>query len=368
MIDFGALAAAEGLPPTATNISRLAEQYGAETASWAFHQWSLRERAKQKFCDARDMLFTQAGLEQASHERVASYHASRFPEAATVADLTCGIGADLIALAKRGPAVGFEIDPITAEYASHNLRKLECEVVNADCLAADWNFEYAFADPSRRSEGTRTLDPSAFQPDPAVLSKRLRNLSFAGMKMSPMLSDEFLASLSPSIEFISYGWECREAMAWYGAGAPAGTFALKVETGERLVSGGAAPTTEVPTEYFYEADPAAIRAHCLPAVCETVNAAKLGDSNGYLSGPELRQTAWARSYRVLEAGSFDIKRVRQLLKTRGGGTPEVKSRAKLDTADLRRRLATPGRARPVLAVYAVKKSIRFALLEPITST
>ena len=51
------------------------------------------------------MLFTEAGLEQATRLKVAALHAGRFARAGVehVADLGCGIGGDALALAARRP-------------------------------------------------------------------------------------------------------------------------------------------------------------------------------------------------------------------------------------------------------------------------
>ena len=70
------------------------------------------------------MLFTEAGLEQATRLRVAALHAGRFARAGVehVADLGCGIGGDALALA----AIDLEVtaadaDEVTAAIAAFNL-------------------------------------------------------------------------------------------------------------------------------------------------------------------------------------------------------------------------------------------------------
>ena len=71
----------------------------------ALTQARLRVRARAKFgADADRMYLTAAGLEQATRAVVAEHRAARFAAAgaAGVADLCCGIGGDLIALARAG--------------------------------------------------------------------------------------------------------------------------------------------------------------------------------------------------------------------------------------------------------------------------
>ncbi|MCL6593599.1 MAG: extracellular solute-binding protein, partial [Alicyclobacillus sp.] len=155
-------------------------------AAWAFTQWALRERARAKFPDADRMLFTREALEQATPYAVARYHASRFPAGVLVADLTAGIGGDLMALAERGPVVAFEPDEERAACAEWNAG---IAVRREDAMKAEWDWEYAFCDPSRRRAGRRLTQPQDFSPNPVEVARRMADLRLGGIKLSPMLSD-----------------------------------------------------------------------------------------------------------------------------------------------------------------------------------
>ena len=99
--------------------TRLRQRYPASLVASALAQQDLRWRARAKFSRAMDMFFTRDGLEQSSSEPVARHRAGRLAAAAAeaasaagsgppvIADLCCGIGGDLIALAAvLGPAPG----------------------------------------------------------------------------------------------------------------------------------------------------------------------------------------------------------------------------------------------------------------------
>ena len=76
--------------------------HSPELVSAVLTQSRLRTKAEAKFGEfARQMIFTKAGLEQATRLTVAARHAQRFAEAGIghVADLGCGLGADSMALA-----------------------------------------------------------------------------------------------------------------------------------------------------------------------------------------------------------------------------------------------------------------------------
>ena len=351
-----ALLAAEGKDPTPSEIGRVSVATSPEAARWAFTQWEVRARAAAKYARASEMLFTREAMEQGTHEVLARYRASRFPADVEVADLTCGIGGDLVALAARGPVVGYELDSERADYALHNLAVLglHADVRLADGLQAASNHRYAIADPARRVAGRRTLDPTQFEPDPTTLASLMGGMELGALKLSPMLDDRYLEGLGGGLEFISYGGECREACVWLGDSAEPGRWAVDAATGERLEESDAPWPVDDPAAYVYEADPAAIRAHALGGF----GLDGLGDSNGYLTGTDLVESPWLRGYKVFGHGAWDLKAIARLLD--GWATPVVKMRAcRIDPEATRRALKGTGRPGAIVMAYPVGKKIRF---------
>lgn len=377
-IRFDALRLAKGLTPTASNIQKVAASTNGEAASWAFTQWELRGRAKAKFRRAKEMLFDRDGLEMASHEALAAYHASLFPFGVRVADLTAGIGSDLIALADGREALGFEVDAQRIAYARHNLAVYgrEANLEQLDCLSARWDFDYAFADPSRRTRAGRTAEPDDFLPPLVDVAKRMAQLDAGAIKLSPMLTDTVLADLSGSIEFLSFGRECREAVALLGdtyrfqAVEKGPRFkAIHIESGEALPGG---PVTvgpvEVPGARLFEMDPAAIRAHAAGVLSRLAGVEPLGDSNGYLTSDSDfpgRWAVWVRSYRVLAFGRADEKAIKAALRSLDARVEAVKVRGvKEDPIAWKKRIGRAGAVPVVLVLYPVGKSLRYAFVEP----
>jgi SAM-dependent methyltransferase len=360
-----ALELSRGLEPTASNIGRVSAKTSPEAARWAFTQWELRKKAVKKgFPKAEEMLFTREALEQASHFAVARYHASLFPTGELVADLTCGIGSDLIALAERGPVVGFDIDAERLEYARHNLsvHGLKGELVLDDPLERDWTFEYAFADPSRRVAGRRTLDLSEFSPSPHRLSERLAQIKFGAIKLSPMIPDGAMDCLGSRLAFVSYNRECREALVCRGKDAIADKFAERIETRAKLRPSNQPTSIDDPLQFLYEADPAAIRVHALSAISNDLHG--LGDSNGYLTSESEVESEWLTRFRVLDFGHFDQKSLRARLGELGGGIPVVKSRIPgLDVAKFPRAFKAEGRRTLIVVLYLVAMARRYAIVE-----
>lgn len=354
-LHFEALARAEGLPMHPNAIEKVVKQTSPEAARWAFGQWELRARAATKFAKAREMLFDREGLEMATHEDVAAYHASLFPAGELVTDLCCGIGADLIALARRGPVIGFELDPMRAAYASHNLwvHGLEAEVRQRDCLQDGWS-GFVFADPARRGGGRRFESASLYEPSPAAIREKLAVLDVPEkrlvMKLSPMMRDE---DLGPSVEFLSFQGECREALTLSDGN---GIWAVHLESGERRQRVADPVPADTPGRYLFDADPAAIRAHALGSF----GLGSLGDHPGYLSGNELLETPWLRAYEVLESFPANEKILAAQLKE--VGTLILKQRgAGLDLQKLESKLRGRGKEARTVVFYKEGPVIRALL-------
>lgn len=367
-----ALSKANSLTP-----KQLEKQFGPEVSRWALQQIELRKKARSKFADPESMLFEREALEQATHEEVAKYHASRFPAEAQVADITCGIGSDLRAFIS---AIGFELDADRAFYARHN-SNAEVRIDDGLGYVLSHDVPYIWADPDRRdSSGRRLADPSSYSPNPLDIP---RDRELTGIKLSPLLSDEYLTSVGDRVEFISYRGECREAIAWSGhaiqsddltglplwqerslrskietgeSNEPSGIYAVRVENGATLSRKEIFDVEADPSEFIYDADPAAVRAHALGHF----NLPQLGDSPGYLTGP-LIESDWLTPYQVVASGSFDVKRIKEALRTHGLRVFEVKQRgAGLDPATVMKQVKTDGDPVSLIA-WRVEKSVRFAL-------
>src|SRR5699024_11557388 len=100
------------------------EGHAAEVVNSVLSQLKLRTQAETKFGPfVERMLFTDAGLQQATPLQVAAHHARRFEHAGVdeVIDLGAGLGADALALAGLDIAVtAVEIDATTAAATTIN--------------------------------------------------------------------------------------------------------------------------------------------------------------------------------------------------------------------------------------------------------
>ncbi|MBP1327338.1 hypothetical protein JOF28_002570 [Leucobacter exalbidus] len=331
----------------------------------ALTQAELRMKARSKFGELADaLLFTQAGLEQATRARVARTHAERFVRAGcrSVADLGCGIGAESLALLAAGVTPhAVELDPYTATLATHNLatlgRKLGRPVpaaVRADAESFDLaGIDGAFLDPARRTAGhrdtRRVASPDDYSPSLAFAFAVAQRMP-TGVKLGPGL-DRDLIPADAEAQWISVDGQVVETGLWFGAAARDGIRrAALVMRGEseahELTAAADAEDAEVRElgEYLYEPDGAVIRARLIGDLGRSLDAGMLSDRIAYLTSDTLTKTPFAQAFRVLDELPSKEKELRRALAERNIGTLEIKKRGvDIDPASLRKRLKLKGK-------------------------
>ena len=101
--------------PAAGVIERLRKGFAADTVTAAIELSIARTRARDKFGARADTLWCdRPGVEMASSPATAAWKAARFREAgaARIDDLCCGIGGDLMELARVAESVGVDMQPL----------------------------------------------------------------------------------------------------------------------------------------------------------------------------------------------------------------------------------------------------------------
>lgn len=343
-----AVAMLEPDPSSLGAASRLRAGFGPDQAAWALTQAALRRRARTKFARADEMLFTHAGLEQATRDPVRRWRAAHFAMAgvARVWDLGCGIGADAMAFAEAGLRVhAVDADPATAEVASWNLGLVgagPASVARAEEVAVPES-DGVFLDPARRTAKGRTWTVADFTPPWSLVLEHLASPRFVGVKLGPGLPKELIPH-GVGATWVSDGGTVVEVSLWNRR--PVGRSAVLLDDGlvHELTGAGDEPPMVAPLgRYVYEPDGAAIRAGL---VGESVPGAWLLDPHvAYLSSDVPIATPWATRFEVLDVLDYSVKALRGYVRERGIGTLEIKKRAiDVDPAALRRELKPRGSA------------------------
>jgi hypothetical protein len=206
-----------------------------QRAALVMEQAQLRIRARRKFPDADRMFFTGRSLEQSSSTLLADYKAKKFAGMRKVADICCGIGGDLLALAGRSgklndanegsnaglETVGVDRDPIPAHFAAWNAKALKLKNVSTCCESFEAfdlsSFDGVHLDPDRRVK-SRTVVGNFFQPTlEAIFESVDPRRQRVAVKIAP-------ASSIPAFDFpIEREWigdwrECKQQVLWCGPG------------------------------------------------------------------------------------------------------------------------------------------------------
>jgi len=335
------------------------EGHPAELVSAALTQARLRAAAQAKFGPfATGMLFTPAGLEQATRLSVAARHAQRFASAgvSVVADLGCGIGADSMALATFDrEVVAVDRDEVTAAVATMNLRHWpEVTVRCEDAVTTDLSgVGGAFVDPARReTSGRRLLDPRAGSPPLSFVLELAERLPAVGMKTAPGIPHHLVPE-GAEAQWVSVDGDVVEATLWFGLLARDGVrraalvlpadgdaSAAPIEvTDSDLPEPAVGPVGSV----LYEPDGAVIRAGLVGQVSAAVEGRLVDRTIAYVTSDRVVRTPLARAYAVEEVFGFQLKTLRTWLRDRGVGRLTIKKRGTaVEPEQLRRQLRLSG--------------------------
>jgi len=341
---------------TATELAlnnRLRRAYPASMVAAALELTQLRARARAKFDRADHMYFTREGLEQASAQHISAHRARRYEPYGTVADLCCGIGGDLIALAPGRDMLTVDRDPLHLQMAALNAAvygaasvRTPCEDVRESDLAG---VEAVFIDPARRHGGKRALRESE---PPLIWCLALAERTPAvGIKAAPGLPRE-VAPPDWELEFVSVRGDLKEAALWSPPLATVQRRATLLPDGHTLVSdAGPAVACLAPGAYLLDPDPAVTRAGLVEELARALGAWKLDPEIAFLSLDTPVSTPFARLLRIEESLPWNLNRLREVLRRLDVGAVDVRKRGSaVDVEELRRRLKLTGARRVTVAL------------------
>ena len=357
-------------------LTRLRRWHPRALAAAALEQALLRRKAAAggKFAPERAarMYFTRDGLEQATGEAIARHRARRYAPFGTLADLTCGLGGDTLALARDHPVLAVDRDRLRLALLRENARACGLADRVAPVLAdlADLpppRADALFCDPGRRTAaGRRVFSVRDYQPPLALVAGWRATVPALGVKVSPGIDyAELPPEAEAEVEFISERGELKEAVLWYGPLRAAVRRATLLPAGVALTTDGDPPAPVAagpPGRILYEPDPAVIRAHLVEHLACELGATKLDPAIAYLTADEARPTPFARAYTIEETLPFSLKRLTARLRALDAGIVTVKKRGSpLDPDALARRLRGQG-ARPLIVVLTRVLGQPYALI------
>ncbi|WP_460722295.1 THUMP-like domain-containing protein [Microbacterium aureliae] len=392
--DLGPVTSTEDV---ARAVSRLRKAgHSPDLVSAVVGQARLRAKGEAKFGPfAGRMLFTRAGLEQATRLGVAARHAARFRDAGItrVADLGCGIGGDALGMAALGIEVdAVDADEVTAAIAAYNLapfgddarvRHATAEAAAAELFpdaggpaSADLGPQAVWLDPARRTAGhgeTSRTGHEDWSPSLEWVFDLARRVP-AGIKLGPGMDRDLLPE-GFEAQWVSADGSTIELVLWSGVLArPGVTRAALVMRGDQAFELTApADAVDEPARelgaFVHEPDGAVIRARLIGDVARELEAGMLDERIAYLTGDAAVTSPFVQSFRVRETLPADTKALGQALRARGIGRLEIKKRGvDVDPAALRTKLKLRGDESATLLLTRVGSSRVAILADRVSGT
>ncbi|WP_138414132.1 THUMP-like domain-containing protein [Sinomonas gamaensis] len=338
--------------------------HSPELVSAVLSQARLRVKAEAKFGEfSGHMLFTRAGLEQATRLSVAARHARRFVDAGVrhVADLGCGLGADAMAMASLDLEVtAVELDETTAACATINLMPFpQARVVHADAQAVSLEgIDGVWLDPARRttttSGTTRLWDPEDFSPPLSFASELADKGLPVGVKLGPGIPH---ASVPDGCEaqWVSVDGDVTEVALYFNAlrrpTIRRAALVLADDSVSELVAEtdfgeGVQPELGPLEGFLYEPDGAVIRSGLVAELADRLGGHLLDPHIAYICAPDLVSTPFARAYRVLDVRHYNVRALRQWVRDEGITALDIKKRGVAVAPDELRKLLMAGLGKP----------------------
>jgi len=377
---LGELAQLAVTPDTALRVgTELRRRYPAGLVAAAVAQHELRLQARAKFSRAMQMYFTRPGLEQASAEVVARHRAARYAPFGRVADLCCGIGGDLLALAQAipapdgpaqdgpapdGPAQGRHVlavdrDPLHLRMAEANagvygaaraVTAVASDVRDADLAGMD----AVFIDPARRA-GQRRMATGESEPPLRWCLDLAGQVAAVGITAAPGLARDAVTE-GWELEFVAVGRELKEATAWSPALATAVRRASVLPEGHTLTSRPGPPVpVAAPGAFLLDPSPAVTRAGLVEELARMLGAWKIDEQIAFLSSDVPASTPFGRTLRVIDSAPWNQKQLARRLRGLGIGAADIRRRGLAGDVDqLHRSLKLSGTRRATIVMTRVR--------------
>lgn len=363
---------------------RLQSRFPSDLVALAHDVVQLRGKAARKFDRADQMFFTARGLEQSSDQAIGAYKSSRFPKGQPLADLCCGVGGDLIPLARMGPAVGVERDRRLAEFAKANLsaNSVEGEVLLGDATAFDVSRVAAWhIDPDRRPAGRRTTQVDSFSPTWTEIGNLLELNPNAALKLAPASRFPELVGVRHVREWIGNARECRQQVLWCGDLADRDL--AEGDSSDRIHRATLAEANSEPQtiegsadvdpairsslgRFIYDPHSVVLASHLLGEFALATGLAAIAPGAVYLTGDDPISSPFAQGFEILEHAPFDRKRWRAILREREIGRLDIKKRGvDIDPEPVRRQMKLKGDHKGVLIIIRQDEQVQGVLAEPL---
>ena len=333
----------------------------------------LQMKFGRKIDNADKMLLTQKGGEQASSKIMAKFHAQKLQKYDTVADICCGLGIDLIEIAKKSKKVfAIELDEKTIRFARHNCSSVNLS--NISFLHIDGNdfdekVDAIYIDPDRRPKGKRTADIEIMSPSMNDILKMQRITKNILIKLSPITDYRKLEiSVNHSFEFVSENGILKEILLCLG------NFAHEYKCKATLLPQNITLNNLSPKckqiisiqNYIFEPDSAIIRAGLVEQIAHQIKYDFIDENIAILTSDKLAVSGFGKFYAVQESMSYNEKKLKRKLREDGIGNLIIKTRGFPITAEnFRKKFKLKGKKEQIILIVRLEKKHQIMFLSRI---
>lgn len=346
-----------------------------------------RRRARDRWLEADQLLFTRESLEQASDPAVAAWRASRLADA-DVHDLGSGVGGDAVAIARRAASVtAVDLDAARLVLLEHNAAVAGVRVVTivGDAVDVQPPREHlVHVDPARRREGHRIADPTRTLPPVDVVMAAHAAARGRAIVLAPGTDADHPALGSDvEVEYLQLGDDLVEAVAWSGVlrdgrTTASATLLPRTSSPVSVAAGGPVTATDaalLPVHrsrvgergpqlavgpvggHLVEVVPAAVRARLHDEIGAEIGAHRLARRRALLTVDEPpADSAWYRARAIIEVLPARTSAVRRWLSAGDHGPMElVLHGVRAEPAEWWRALGRPPRGPGGIRIELVRR-------------
>ena len=251
-------------------------------------------------------------------------------EGESALDLTCGLGIDSMALAKRFKrVVALERNEVLAEVVRENFRRLGVANVEVVTSSAEEylesctdHFDWCFVDPDRRgAQGEKLYRLEDCSPNIVALRETVAKVANRlCIKCSPLfdIEEAFRLFGDCHVEVVSLGGECKEVNIYLGAEASSSVSAVAIGQGEVKASAQhEARWSEAPSQmeqYRYLILPDVAIQHARLVADMVDGKADVWSNKGVALATQLPEGILGRVFEIEAIHTFDPKLLKRKLK------------------------------------------------------
>ena len=333
-------------------LTKYRADYAPEMVNAVFAQIKLRGRARKKFTRADAMYFTAEGLEQASTERMAMYHATLYEQFDSIGDFCSGIGGDLIGLAQSHRVLAVDIDPVHSQMGILNAgaygvaSRVQPLIGDVELVGLYGEERFGvFVDPARRMAGRR-FGAGESRPSLEWCFSLGETVPIA-IKAWPAIPLDLLPA-TWGIEFVSEGRELKEGLLVSpGMHRPARRATVLIPEVHTLdTQSGDAIAVKEPGRFLLDPDPAVTRAGLVEDLARQLGANevwKIDHEVAFLSSNTHVSTPFARALEIEASLPWNLSRLKEALRSLDIASVDIRKRGSaVDVDDIHRRLKLTG--------------------------